>query len=696
MTRAFALMLVFVLVASMAVPSAYAEPLAEPSPTPTTEPAPGDAPDLDGALPALPDATGEPGAEPDTEPIPETPPSTNESGSDPTGDEAPALAPDATLDPAATPLAPDAALDPAAAPSAYKFITLAGNTRYDTASAIARAAYPSGAAGVIIVSGEGFADALSATALAGLLDYPISIVAKNSIPKTTLDLLSFLKPSQVIIIGGTGVVSAAVATQLASFGSVERLGGATRYETNAAVYAYGAQQGSWADTALVASGANFPDALALAPLAAYKKMPLLLVGGQTLAAETTALLSRHGFDSIIIAGLEGTVSSQFAQQIKTASGITPLRLGGPSRFDTAAKIAQYCVDKEGMSYDNVGLASGASFPDGLTGAPFLSKKGSVLLLTSEGNNATLAALAANKSSISTVYVLGGYGSVAPDVRNSVVKNLAWPLKAGWVNEAGSTRFYVAGTVYVGLLWTGGKLYLLDSTGAKSFGWKRVSGQDYYFNPSSGQAAIGRQSISGRGYYFRSNGTRINNEFVTIDGRMYYYGADGAMYVGEKTIGGQSYYFDSSGALARGWVNAGGWKFYAMNGSQVPGVLPQGRAESYVEVNISQQRLWYVKNGQVVLESDVVTGLAGRMDTPTGSTSIVSKERNVYFALGGFSYYWLAFRGTSYGFHDALWQPWFGGNRYTYGGSHGCVNMPLDKAEALFSLASVGDSVVVHY
>jgi lipoprotein-anchoring transpeptidase ErfK/SrfK len=134
----------------------------------------------------------------------------------------------------------------------------------------------------------------------------------------------------------------------------------------------------------------------------------------------------------------------------------------------------------------------------------------------------------------------------------------------------------------------------------------------------------------------------------------------------------------------------------MDGTQITGITPQGRAESYVEVDISAQHLWYVQNGAVVLECDVVTGLRGAMDTPTGSTSILNKIRSVSFSLGGFSYYWMAFRGSAYGFHDATWQPWFGGNRYTYAGSHGCVNMPLDAAAALYSLCSPGDSVVVHY
>ena len=60
-------------------------------------------------------------------------------------------------------------------------------------------------------------------------------------------------------------------------------------------------------------------------------------------------------------------------------------------------------------------------------------------------------------------------------------------------------------------------------------------------------------------------------------------------------------------------------------------------------------------------------------------------------------YWMAFEGNGIGLHDATWQPSFGGSMYASGyGSHGCVNLPYDAAESLYSITEVGDCVIAHY
>ncbi len=60
-------------------------------------------------------------------------------------------------------------------------------------------------------------------------------------------------------------------------------------------------------------------------------------------------------------------------------------------------------------------------------------------------------------------------------------------------------------------------------------------------------------------------------------------------------------------------------------------------------------------------------------------------------------YWMPFKGNSVGLHDATWQSAFGGQRYAQGfGSHGCINLPLSAAEALYGMIEPGDVVVVHY
>lgn len=132
----------------------------------------------------------------------------------------------------------------------------------------------------------------------------------------------------------------------------------------------------------------------------------------------------------------------------------------------------------------------------------------------------------------------------------------------------------------------------------------------------------------------------------------------------------------------------------------------GVGNTYAEVDLTDQHMYFIKNGKVVLESDVVTGNPNKGNaTPQGIYTLSYKTRNATLrgerkANGEYSYetpvkYWMPFNG-GIGFHDATWQPTFGGDRYKSHGSHGCVNMPEGKAKELYDLISAGIPVVCHY
>ena len=137
--------------------------------------------------------------------------------------------------------------------------------------------------------------------------------------------------------------------------------------------------------------------------------------------------------------------------------------------------------------------------------------------------------------------------------------------------------------------------------------------------------------------------------------------------------------------------------------------PEGQfawGTTYVEVDIAEQHMWYIVNGQVAFETDVVTGKKGKNDTPTGTFTILEKMRNKVLrgrplANGKPSYltpvsYWMRVTWSGIGFHDAGWQPTFGGDRYVNNGSHGCINMPPAKAKEFYGMLSVGCPVIIHY
>lgn len=120
--------------------------------------------------------------------------------------------------------------------------------------------------------------------------------------------------------------------------------------------------------------------------------------------------------------------------------------------------------------------------------------------------------------------------------------------------------------------------------------------------------------------------------------------------------------------------------------------------SYAEVNLTTQHMFIYINGQMVLESDFVSGNPNRgRETPTGTYSITYKELDA--TLNGENYstpvkYWMPFN-MDVGFHDAIWQSSFGGTRYLTNGSHGCINLPLDVAQKLYSYVYKGMPVIVY-
>ena len=120
--------------------------------------------------------------------------------------------------------------------------------------------------------------------------------------------------------------------------------------------------------------------------------------------------------------------------------------------------------------------------------------------------------------------------------------------------------------------------------------------------------------------------------------------------------------------------------------------------TYAEVSISEQHMWMYRYGEVIFECDVVTGNPNLGNsTPKGAFRIRYHERNATLRGPGYATpvaYWMVF-ADDVGFHDATWQPYFGGSLYQTNGSHGCVNMPLDKAGELYDLIYDGMPVFVY-
>jgi glucose/arabinose dehydrogenase len=167
----------------------------------------------------------------------------------------------------------------AAYASSGQAVRVAGSDRFATAAAISKRWYPTpGVNAAFVAVGTNFADALAGAPAAALRDSPLLLVRGSSIPAATVAELQRLQPDRIYVLGGTAVISPGVATSLDAYttGPVTRLAGANRYATAEAITRH-----FWttkAATAYVASGVNFPDALAGGAVAGKQSLPMLLSG----------------------------------------------------------------------------------------------------------------------------------------------------------------------------------------------------------------------------------------------------------------------------------------------------------------------------------------------------------------------------------------------------------------------------------
>ncbi len=121
-------------------------------------------------------------------------------------------------------------------------------------------------------------------------------------------------------------------------------------------------------------------------------------------------------------------------------------------------------------------------------------------------------------------------------------------------------------------------------------------------------------------------------------------------------------------------------------------------DTYVEVNLTAQHLYYYKNGSLVLETDFVSGNDAKgWSTPVGAYGLYYKQLDKTLRGEGYATpvdFWMPFNG-GVGFHDATWRRDFGGNYYKRNGSHGCVNMPHSAAKTLYDNIEAGCAVLVY-
>ena len=318
-----------------------------------------------------------------------------------------------------------------------------------------------------------------------------------------------------------------------------------------------------------------------------------------------------------------------------------------------------------------------------------------------------------------------------------------------------------------------KVYSSDSEGrvVMTEGWEDYDGNTYY-NKGKGECySACMTDIKGNSYSFDDNGVLRRDTVFEYDGGQYYSGTDGKIAKSRPVeFEGKNYYAGETGAFVRnGYTAYEDYYFYINDDSSITkepftaesgytvtpdpetGAISKKEHDislseyiyeglaTYIKVDIDSQSMIFVKDGELMVSSYIVSGMYGKYDTPKGQYEILHKSRDVQLKgeqiiegeyeekplteeeIAKFKAdpknkgkevpktkkvqkkdewdvkvnYWLAFIGGNYGFHDASWRSYFGDYIYTWDGSHGCINLPLWAAETLYNNADEGTPVFIY-
>ena len=257
-----------------------------------------------------------------------------------------------------------------------------GADRFKTAQTVAKESFKK-AENIILVNGLGYADSVSATPFAKLKNAPILLTdASDKLSKNLLATLTELEAKNIYIVGGKGVVTEVMEKELAKNYRVERIGGNSRYETNAEI-AKKVLAETKAEKAILVNGQDgYADALSVASIAATKGYPVIF--GNKNEVPTTIKDAVKDIKEILAVGGEGVLPEKVLKIVK-AKRIAK----GADRFDTNLKVLEHFNGD--FKFDNIFLAAGgddskSKFADALVASAAAAKHGAPVVLTGLGAN----------------------------------------------------------------------------------------------------------------------------------------------------------------------------------------------------------------------------------------------------------------------------------------------------------------------
>lgn len=348
----------------------------------------------------------------------------------------------------------------------YSWLRDDKGTAVYTAAHIARLAFPQGSDWVILARDDDFADAMSASGLAGVLDAPIVLTDRNGLSRGARDVIKDLGAKHAYVIGGFGAMPGNFEGDLGQLG-IEvgddfRIAGEEAYDTSVACAQKIVEHGGSCDYAIVASGQSFQDALSMSSFA-YKYGAAIFLetyGGQSSdrilpQAAKEMLLNDGAFANakVFVPGGPAAVSLSSVEGVVGQDLRGGARIYGNNAFDTCNQVAKWMVENDYLSAKVVCVANGAEAPrgvDALAGSALAGKKGGVILLAntnaafgevgictlkgadSEGGDAFLESHA---KEVLWAYALGGKAVIPSDIEEILESLMGTKMYEPFVDDA---------------------------------------------------------------------------------------------------------------------------------------------------------------------------------------------------------------------------------------------------------------------
>ena len=267
---------------------------------------------------------------------------------------------------------------------------ISGKDRIQTSVEISKSAYTT-SENVVLASGFNFADALSAGQLASALNAPLLLSSQNKLDSQTKNEIERLKAKKVYVVGGDNAISKnGIDTTLKSKNiNVTRLEGQDRYSTSQKVMEK-TKEIINPEYLLIASGKNFPDALAATSFFVNHKSVMVLSDGLTYPQSNLQEIAIGGKNQLPLKGFKGR------------------RVSGKDRYETALEIAKLSFDKN----NNAILASGQVFADSLSAVSLTKKHKAPIILTQSDYLTENAKKYLNGKN---VFIVGGEKTVVKDI-----------------------------------------------------------------------------------------------------------------------------------------------------------------------------------------------------------------------------------------------------------------------------------------